>query len=226
MNPPTGAPKESRTLRFEDLERTGRGARTRYLARLADATGAERYELVIAGQRAAIDPLSARPNSTWRSTRRPTSAGESRLRPAWEQEQGAASSPRWRTYQGSFAKGRRPGTAERSLFVSVRPPLEPDGTRYLFTARNFAVPQFFSAFFALPPPVLDVRNPHSRRLETRISSCISGGRRSSVQYVSHGHPERVLHALHALRPDLPGVRLHGWRLLVLRLRGNRHLSGK
>ena len=153
MNPPTGAPKESRTLRFEDLERTGRGARTRYLARLADATGAERYELVIAGQRAAIDrafgkaefDVAIDPKADKREW-------ESRLRTAWEQEQGARRElAALEDVPGLFRK-KPPAapTAERSLFVSVRP-LEPDGTRYLFTARNFAVPRFFSAFFALPP---------------------------------------------------------------------------
>lgn len=153
MSRSTGAPKDSRTLRFEDLERTGRGARTRYRALVADATGAERYELVIAGARATIDrafgeaefDVAVDPKADQREWER-------QLRPAWEEEQSARQEFAALENIPELFKKKPPAarTAERSVFVSVRP-LEPDGTRYAFTARNFFVPRFFSFFFVLPP---------------------------------------------------------------------------
>src|SRR5687767_81798 len=92
MNTPTGAPRETKTLRLEDVERTGRGARTRFVTRLADASGAERYELVIAGPRAAIErsfadaelDVAIDPKADKREWER-------HLRPAWEEENRARS---------------------------------------------------------------------------------------------------------------------------------------
>jgi hypothetical protein len=142
-----------RTLRLDDLERSGRGAKTRYVARVADARGAERYELVIAGPRAAVErafkeaelDVSIDPDTDKRGWERD-------LRPAWEQDQGARREFDTLEDVPALFKKKAPAapTAERSIFVTLRP-LEPGGTRYLFTARRFVVPRFFSFFFGLPP---------------------------------------------------------------------------
>lgn len=153
MSTPTRRPQESRTLRLEDLEKTGRGPRSRYLARLADAKGAERYELVVAGPRAAVErafadaefDVAIDPNADQREW-------EQHLRPAWEAENRARDEFAALENVPALFKKKAPtsATAARSVFVSVRR-LEPGGTRYLFTARNFFVPRFFSFFFGLPP---------------------------------------------------------------------------
>ena len=126
---------------------------TRYVARVADAKGAERYELVIAGPRAAIEKtfgeaeldVTIDPDAD-------KSQWERELRPAFEQEQRARSEFAAFENVPELFKKKQPtaATAARSIFVSVRP-LEPGGTRYSFTARNFFVPRFFNLFFGLPP---------------------------------------------------------------------------
>lgn len=153
MERPSGMPPETRMIQLPDLEKVRGGTRSRYASRLADASGAERHELVITGpgktiERAlreaeiaiAVDPAADR--QEW----------EQHLRPAWEEENRA---------RDSFAavesppelfkkKAPSPPTAERSVFISLRS-LEQEGTRYLLVISNFFVPRFTSFFFILPP---------------------------------------------------------------------------
>ena len=153
MNTPTRRPQETRTLRLEDLEKTGRAPRARYLARVADAKGAERYELVVAGAPAAIErafadaefDVAIDPNADQREW-------EQHLRPAWEEENRARDEFAALENVPTLFKKKAPTTptAARSVFVSLRR-LEPGGTRYFITVRNFFVPRFFSFFFPLPP---------------------------------------------------------------------------
>jgi hypothetical protein len=152
MNRQAGTPQESRTLRLEDLERAGRGGRTRFHTRLADASGAERYELVVAGPRATVERVLAGaeidvaidPKADKREWKR-------HFGPAWREEQRARGElASLENVPELFKKKLPPApTAERSVFVSLRA-LEPDGTRYLITVRNFLVPRFAHLFFPLP----------------------------------------------------------------------------
>jgi hypothetical protein len=137
------------TFALKDLERSGKGGKTRYSTRLAD----DRYELVVAGPpdvlktcfaeaaiEVEIDPAADK--KKWAK----------QLSAAWKQER-EAQEPVASLEDVPALFGKKPPpapTAAKSGFVSLRQ-LEPGGTRYFVSITGLFIPIGLSLFFPLPP---------------------------------------------------------------------------
>jgi hypothetical protein len=146
----------NRTFGLGDLERSGRGAKTRYSARLTDEKGIERYELVVAGAPELIKRAFS-DEATLEVEVDPTSDKKvwtEQLGSAWRAERAGQAAVAELADVPALFKTKKPRppapTAAKSAFVSLRQ-LESGGTRYFIRFSGFAVPVGMSLFFFLPP---------------------------------------------------------------------------
>ena len=135
-------------MRLQDLDRSGRGNRTRYVGKID-----RHHELVLAGSNAAITKSFAEAEFDINVDPKATKASWAReLRPASEEEVAALAEVAALERPDELLAKRAPAPPKPAgaAFISVRK-TGGKGTSYFVSVSNFFVPAPFSLFGVLPP---------------------------------------------------------------------------